>query len=927
MDPTHTDGGDATLKSPFADLDARVMLGQLREQMFGRSEPVSVGRFEIVARLGRGAHGAVYLAEDERLHRRVAVKLLRAGADPTERARLVREAQVLARLKHPHVLTVHDVGLEADRVYIAMEHVEGGSLADWCSKNPPGSRARFEQLLDIAIGTARGLAAAHDAGVIHRDVKPANILVGVDGRARIADFGLARAMAEHDARSETSRVREDEADACLTQSGAVVGTPAYMAPEQFAGQGDARSDQWGLCAAFWEAAYGRRAFAADSVTALVCALSEPPTPPPAERTEVPRWWREILLRGLRAEPGARWSSVAELADQLERGTASARSRRIAVASGGLLLAAATGVGLWQLEQERRRRDCASRADETASVWNETVANDLHAAMAATGAPFAETSFARAIEYLDAYADEWRTHYGELCVATEVDRERDGELWTWSQRCLSERRDGLAALLDALVNDLDKGTVRRVVGAVAGLAPMGPCVDDTAVRRYRDDENDGDPQASTAVRARLARVRALDLVGRYGEAEQVSNDLYGEVIDAPDTRLRLQVRNTTAFARLRTGQYEKSREIFEDLFARSMAMSEYDLAFEASSQLVFVVGTKLSKAELAEVWARVANGLKSSQGDEGSPVAVSLLLHLGTLHLEQGKYELAAQAFEEVLRLREQMLGSGHPSLALAHNNLGLVHTRQARYEAAEREHARAVQIVETSLGPLHPDMALPLRNLGVAYEMQKRYDEAESTYERMLAIRHGAYGEEHAEVADALWLLGSMHAAMDRLDDATDELTRAVAIRQRVSAPDHPELAAVRADLAGVYARQGRMAAAEREYLDALASLEKTRPDHLATAALRQNLGDFYLDLARYEDAVRQLAPALEGLKKSLGADHPDTSTASRNLEKALMGLAETQLRSSRRENALGTAQRALEVATQHDGGVAEIERWIDQNQ
>ncbi len=926
MSSTPPDSGDSTSGSPFEDLDARVLLGHLREQMFGRSEPISVGRFAIIGRLGRGAHGAVYLAEDDRLHRRVAVKLLRTGADPTERARLLREAQVLARLKHPNVLTVHDVGIEADRIYIAMEHVEGGTLADWCSANPPGSRARFERLLSIAIGAARGLAAAHDAGVIHRDVKPANILVGVDGRARIADFGLARETAEHELRTEIRPARADGTSVRLTQSGARVGTPAYMAPEQFAGHTDAMSDEWGLCATFWEAAYGRRAFAADSVTTLRSALREPLGPPPPERSEVPRWWREILRRGLAVEPHARWPSVAELADQLERATARARSRRFAVASGGLLIAASAGVGLWQLQLEGNRRDCARRADEIASVWNETVANDLHATMAATGAPFAEPSFARAVEYLDAYADGWRTHYRELCVATEVDRERDDELWTWSQRCLHERREELVALLELLVNDSGGKTVRRVVSSVAALSSLDLCVDDTTVLRYGGEATDADPLAAAAVRAGLARVRALDLVGRYADADQQIRDLSDEVVDHPDTRLRLKVHVAAGFARLRLGKYEESSEIFEDVFARAVAMSEYDIAVEAASHLVYLLGAKLAKPELAEVWARVANGLKSRLTDEEAPVAALLLNNVGTLYLEQGKYELAARAFEDVLRLRERTLGADHPSLALAHNNIGLVFMRQSRHADAAREHERAVEIVATSLGDQHPDMALPLRNLGISYEDQERYDDAESAYQRALAIRRAALGEEHADVADAWWVLGSMHAKTNQLDAAIDELTRAVTIRERVSAPDHPELAAVRADLADVYARQGRFAEAERGYQDALRSLEASKPDHLATAALRGNFGNFYLQHERYEDAIRLLAPALEGVERTLGPDHPNVAVVAENLTNALIGLADTQLRSDRRAEAVGNAEHARAVATKHGGDVERIDRWLDEH-
>ncbi|MCA9693542.1 MAG: serine/threonine protein kinase, partial [Myxococcales bacterium] len=209
----------------------------------------SIDRYLILARLGEGGMGLVYAAHDPELDRKVAIKLLRG--DPTDsgaRDRLLREAQAMARLSHPNVITVHDVGTARGHVFVAMEYVEGGTLGTWLEEQERGWRA----VLDVFLAAGRGLAAAHEAGLVHRDFKPDNVLLERDGRVRVADFGLARyglgAAPTHPpapAEAPTDMTRTGVSlNTKLTITGATVGTPAYMAPEQLGGVDvDARADQ------------------------------------------------------------------------------------------------------------------------------------------------------------------------------------------------------------------------------------------------------------------------------------------------------------------------------------------------------------------------------------------------------------------------------------------------------------------------------------------------------------------------------------------------------------------------------------------------------------------------------------------------------------------------------------------------------------
>jgi serine/threonine protein kinase len=273
----------------------------LKARMFGRQDAVTIGRYEVLRRIGRGGMGVVYAAVDRELERNVAIKLLLAGR-PAGRERMLREARALARLAHPNVVTVHEVGTHDNQVYVAMEFIEGPTLRQWLEQ--PHSRA---ELFDVFMQAARGLHAAHCAGLVHRDFKPDNVIVGNDGRVRVLDFGLAKA-AEHEelAPESDSASPPDSMNAALTRTGQLLGTPAYMSPEQILGREvDARTDIFAVCVALFEALAGARPFAGDDVIAVHAAVQ---AGAPSLRDKVPSVppdvLGELLERSVALELGA-----------------------------------------------------------------------------------------------------------------------------------------------------------------------------------------------------------------------------------------------------------------------------------------------------------------------------------------------------------------------------------------------------------------------------------------------------------------------------------------------------------------------------------------------------------------------------------------------------------------------------------------------
>ena len=272
------------------------------------------GRYELIERIGAGAMGVVWRAHDPKLGRRVALKLLKRR-DVTLTERLVREAQAMAQVNHENVVAVYDVGTAQGATYIAMELVQGKSLRAWQT----AERRTITELVRAYVAAGRGLAAAHGAGIVHRDFKADNVLVADDGRVRVTDFGLAAAKFDQIQRGGSSADESDEDAVQLTRSGALLGTPSYMAPEQFTGGNvDPRTDQFNFCASLYEALYGERAFAGAKLGELSENVVAGRVKPPPPRAQVSRGLRAILLRGLAAKPADRFPSMDHLLAQLGR---------------------------------------------------------------------------------------------------------------------------------------------------------------------------------------------------------------------------------------------------------------------------------------------------------------------------------------------------------------------------------------------------------------------------------------------------------------------------------------------------------------------------------------------------------------------------------------------------------------------------------
>ncbi|HEY1811408.1 MAG TPA: serine/threonine-protein kinase, partial [Kofleriaceae bacterium] len=454
-----------------------------------------VGRFVVAGKLGAGGMGVVYAAHDRELDRHVALKVLRvAGASDEERVRMLREGQAMARVTHPNVITVHEVGVDGELVFLAEELLDAGTLGDWLE------HARVQnEIIEKFVAAGRGLAAAHAAGLVHRDFKPDNVLVGGDGRARVMDFGLARLRGtdpgESAARDSQVELRSPLSEP-LTEAGAVMGTPGYMAPEIYRNEpADARTDQFAFGVALYEALYGTRPFERG---AIVDGRAVAPRPPPSSK--VPAWVGRVVARAIALDPAQRFASMDDLLAELARDPTAARQRvaigaaiAVAVAAGAIAVVGAIGGSGPAAEPPSAL--CTGASAQLAGAWDPGARAALEAAFRRLDKPFAADAIGGVEAALDAYAARWVAMQTDACRATRVFGFQSEDVLTARATCLDSRRVELATLAK-LFAGADEALVRTAVTAARKLSPLDDCDDLAAL--LAPDPLPKDPAARATV---------------------------------------------------------------------------------------------------------------------------------------------------------------------------------------------------------------------------------------------------------------------------------------------------------------------------------------------------------------------------------------------------------------------------------------------
>jgi tetratricopeptide (TPR) repeat protein len=819
--------------------------------VFGSGQQLD--RYLVISKLGAGAMGVVLAAWDPKLDRKVALKLLadRAGGSSSARERLQREAQALAKLGHPNVVGVFDVGAHEGLLFVAMEFVAGLTLGAWMRS--VDSPRPWKEVLAVFMPAGRGLAAAHGAGLVHRDFKPDNVMLGDDGRTRVMDFGLARALGDEAVgeRFDGSSTPVDR----LTRTGAMMGTPAYMPLEQFRGQGvDARSDQFSFCVALYEALYGERPFVGATVAALMAALTDERIRKPPANASVPAWLREVVVRGLARDPDRRWPSMQALLDALANDPVPRRRRRLAA---GMLVASLAG-GVWWVNQALQADAgfCKHAEDKLAGVWDEDRRAALEQAILGTNLSYAPGTWERVEENLDAYAKAWVAAREQACEASH-EGEQSGELLDLRMACLDERRLHLLATVDELTQ-ADATVLPKAVQVVLELPGLERCADVEALTAEVPPPEDPAVAEQVAVLGeRLINAKVKEAMGRYEEAAALVDGVVTE-----GARLGYEPLMARAWLRQgslqdKQGQYDEAVASLRRSLDAALAVGMPVVAADASTLLVGVVGYQQKKHDEAQRWVELSDPLVRAAETDGA--RANYLGKLGILAESAGKLDEAHDYHQRALAIREQALGRNHPSVAVCLNNLGVVAQTTGKFEDARAYHQRALAIRERALGPNHPAVANTLNNLGNAAQAQGKFADARPHYERALDIWEKALGPEHPDLALPLNNLGTAALSENKLEEAREYLERALAIREKALGAEHPKLSLTLHNLGNVAKLEGKLEDAREHYERALAIKEKAlgveHPDLADTRfALAMALWDIPAEAGRDRARARGLA-------------------------------------------------------------------------
>ncbi|WP_164014101.1 serine/threonine-protein kinase [Pyxidicoccus trucidator] len=858
----------------------------------------TLSRYVVLERIGAGAMGVVYAAYDPELDRQVALKVLRPEGRQVEelRLRLVLEAQALARLSHANVVSVFDVGTHGDCVFLAMELVDGVTLAEWLKQ--PRS---WKEVLRTFSEAGRGLAAAHAAGLVHRDFKPANVLVGRDGRVRVTDFGMARPLNRGQGATPGSEPGPAASTASpLTRTGVLLGTPAYMAPELLGGRrADALSDQFSFCVALHEALYGVRPFEGGSLEEVARAALEGRVRPASPGTKVPAWVRRAVLRGLLPRPEERHPSMEPLLAALTPPPRRVWARVAALAGAACLL----GAGVAYSVGHRTEARCAQETEKLEGAWGSARREQVRAAFLATGAPVAAEVWEKVAGLLDAHASQWRTLRTEACVMSH--EQPTSNAWQ-TAACLDARLWQLAAVT-AVLEKADAQTVRNAGQLTASLEGLGGCRDAPELSTRPQPPDALRPRVD-AIRRRLADVEALRVAGRYGEGLGLTSTLLGDIQGLDYKPLEAEVLLAHGELQAADGKPKEAEgTLYKAVFAAEAGRDD-ETAARAWDVLVYVVGVDLARAADVERVVQHAQAAVDRLGRERFPGnAASLHQRLTLVLVAQGKYVEAEAEITRGVELARRAYAPDSLRMAGFLSALGKARHRVGKYPEAMELQLQALALYEHHLGKVHPVLTSSLNSLSSAYEAMGKADESIATQRRAIAVHEASGAPEHtrspllANLAQRLRLLG-------QIEEATALQRQALDLVKQKYGLDHPQAALALANLGRLVSDADHIEEALGLYRESLDHFERALgPDSPRIVTVLFHRSKTYLRVGRFEDARRDLLRLQALVEKTQGADIDLAGSV-------IWQLGTVDLRTGAPRQALARCQRALEMHARVEG-------------
>ncbi len=874
--------------------------------------PRQVGRYRLVELLGRGGMGVVYRAErtDGQFEHEVALKLLPVGFETPERvARFQTERQILARLRHAHIAMLLDGGVTEDgSPYFVMELVDGTPLDLWADAHALTVRDRVKLLLDV-LGAVE---YAHRNLVVHRDLKPGNILVAAGGTPKLLDFGIARVL----------EAMEGGDPSTLTQQRRPI-TPAYASPEQMRGEAvTTASDVYALGVLLYQVISGHLPYAEDE--ALAVAHREHTTAPRLDAryrqlTELQETTasarsttRAALARTLQSDlgwivakaldplPERRYAGAGALAEDLRRWLAHqpvtarapsalyvvgrlVRRNRIAAGAAAVVTSLVIGSALLATVQQRQTARARDRAQTEAAKAREVTEFmlSLFRANEATDEPTdtvtARTLLARGAERVDALASTPEVQTEVLRAVASAYREigRADLALPLAERALALERERSPGGVSAAASASLLGMVALDLGNSAradSLARRAMAILSTQAR----------PDSGSLAAALSEQGRAQQELGNLDAADSLFRTalmLY-ERRGLADTREGLHVLNNLATVVGERGKFAQAEQLTRALLERRRRVLGEGHA-DVAATLVNLGYLALRQGRVDDARTMYLDALERRRRlhGPGHPGSVRVLANLGTLEARAANYAAADTILPAVVDLYVKLYGERHPSVATAINNLGTLRNEEGRLDEALALHRRSLAIRREVFAPMHPQIASGIGNVATTLAAQggrANTSEAIRLTREALAIAQSAYGSEHPSVALQHYNLGTFLQALGDSDGAAANFEAALRIETALLGPEHPDVALDRMRLADVSSVRGRHADARREFSSALTMLRTALPQgHPRIAQALDLQGAALVREGAYAEAEIALLEAFEIRSARLGPDHRDTRATS----------------------------------------------------
>ena len=875
------------------------ILARVRQRLFSHgASKHCIGRYRVLEPIGRGGMGMVYAAYDDKLDRKIAIKILRDDELPTAelRLRFLREAQALARLSHPNVVTIHEVGDYEHQMFLAMEFVRGRSLGAWLEQRQPTS-----SVLEVFAQAGRGLMAAHEAGLVHRDFKPANVMRGHDGVVKVLDFGLACRLDLMLSESAVGSV-ELTSSSALTMSGEVVGTPAYMSPEQHrAGEVDERSDQYSFCLALWEGLVGQRAFPQRDYDSLVRAKLRGPPIWPSSAVPVPRRVVEALRRGQAPNPEDRWPSMQPLLEALRSEPRRSRWWMRSVGAGVVGLSA--GMLVLQASADVGPEPCSSVGEQLVGVWDSPRRSEVEATVLGIDKAYAADVWTRTEQALDDYANDWTAMRTDVCEAVGARPERSPSMLDlMAMRCLQHASNDLRATVDVLAN-ADDGVVQRAHELTANLPALSRCADEEALSADVEPPPASEAAAVDEVRRELARSRSLVRGGRYPEALAAVDAASERLEDVEYGPIHTEYAFHRGAALRLVGDADAAEMALDEALELGARYGQRQVMATTVTTLMSLVGSGDRRMDEALRYRPLAMGLT-----EGVPLERAEVQHtVATVLHERGDYPEAEVEYRSAIAQMQHELGADALAVATTRIHLGFTLLAMGRKRDAEMEQRAGLASMEAALGPAHPGVGQARIMLGSTLAERNELDEAVIEYRKALSIYESALDPHHRRTIGARCNLAVILKKRGDLRQAEAELRLTLPLMEQAYGAEHLRVAAVRNNYAGVLMGLGRIEEAESQLRSSLeVSVESLPPEHLQVLFTRINLADSLRRQRHFEEAESELRLAIATLERSHAPEHPALGAARSVLARLLVS-------SERFEEARPTAEAAWERQQRDD--------------